>query len=87
MTRIEAASADWHAGCPCQGEEFTASPSISKGIPMRSLIVSSALVLCFAFGGCTVKVEEKPTPVIKQDRDVDVKVDAPGVDVKVKRDK
>ena len=54
---------------------------------MRSLIVSSALVLCFAFGGCTVKVEEKPTPVVKQDRDVDVKVDAPGVDVKVKRDR
>jgi Ca2+/H+ antiporter len=52
---------------------------------MRRILLGLLMISGFAFLGCTVKVEEKkPTPVV--DKDVDVKVDVPGVKVDVSKD-
>ena len=54
---------------------------------MRYLLALSLLGTSFLATGCTVQVKEQPEPVVKRDRKVDINVDAPGVDVKIKRDK
>jgi hypothetical protein len=50
---------------------------------MRWFLCIAIAFTAFSLPACTVQVEEKPAPIIKRDRDVDIKVDAPGVDVKV----
>ena len=56
---------------------------------MRYLLTFSLLCTAVLATGCSVQVKEQPAPapVVKRDRKVDINVDAPGVDVKVKRDK
>lgn len=53
---------------------------------MRWLLPVMIVSLAFTSAGCEVKVQEKPEPVIKRDRKVDVDVNAPGVDVKINKD-
>lgn len=52
---------------------------------MRWILTFSLLLTGLVATGCTVQVKEQPEPVVKRDRKVDINVDAPGVDVKVKR--
>ena len=35
--------------------------------------------------GCDVRVQEKPAAIIKRDRDVDINVQTPRVDIKVRK--
>lgn len=54
---------------------------------MRWLLPIAIVCSAFSLTGCEVKVEDNhPDPIVKPERKVDINVDAPGVDVKVKRD-
>jgi hypothetical protein len=61
-------------------------PLSAKDPPMRWLLLIALVCISFTSIGCQVKVEEKPAPVVKPGRKVDVNVDTPGVDVKIKKD-
>jgi hypothetical protein len=52
---------------------------------MRWFLFVAIVSALFTLPACTVNVEEKPAPVAKPVRTVDVDVDAPGVDVKVNK--
>lgn len=54
---------------------------------MRYLLTFSLLATSILAAGCAVEVKEQPAPVVKPERKVDINIDTPGVDVKVKRDK
>ena len=50
---------------------------------MRYLLSTFVVLMALSSLGCVVEVKDKPAPVITPERDVDIKVKTPAVDVKV----